>query len=189
MEDQKYYELELKLKKVSKETIIDFYDEFKAKNNIESIKKQFRELKNWKENSIKTKAGVGKSIFKEFSEKDILECIISSNAKKAVIEKAILIYEDLFPNEVPKTIRFIRPEFEFEKKIVKRLFSRYKIESQYEVEFDNPKRKHKIDWWIPDLKLAIEYDERHHRRNKKEDQERELRIKEKLECNFIRFEE
>lgn len=56
-----------------------------------------------------------------------------------------------------------------------------KIVPQYNV--DN---KYKIDFYIPKLNIAIEYDEQQHQYCEKEDIERENYIKRKLGCKFIR---
>jgi len=54
------------------------------------------------------------------------------------------------------------------------------IEKQYKV------GEYKIDWFIPMLSIAIEYDEEHHCYKKKEDGVRQKYIEEKLNCSFIR---
>lgn len=56
-----------------------------------------------------------------------------------------------------------------------------KIVPQYNV--DN---KYRIDFYIPQLNKAVEYDEQQHQYHEKEDIERENYIKDKLGCKFIR---
>lgn len=56
-----------------------------------------------------------------------------------------------------------------------------KIVPQYNV--DN---KYRIDFYIPQLNKAVEYDEQQHQYQEKEDIEREKYIKDKLGCKFIR---
>ncbi|MCD0165418.1 KilA-N domain-containing protein [Deinococcus sp. 12RED42] len=46
--------------------------------------------------------------------------------------------------------------------------------------------KHKIDFYDVSHKLAVEFDERHHSRNRTADTERELALQELLGCTFIR---
>ena len=55
------------------------------------------------------------------------------------------------------------------------------IESQYSV------GTYLIDAYMPDLKLAIEIDEKHHKNNVDEDKRREDYIVQKLGCRFIRI--
>ena len=60
----------------------------------------------------------------------------------------------------------------------------YPIERQYEV------AGYFLDGFCSALNLAIEIDEKHHLRNdvNLKDQKREIIIKEKLHCNFLRIE-
>lgn len=50
-------------------------------------------------------------------------------------------------------------------------------------------KKYKIDLYFEDYKLAIEYDENHHKtkRQLKYDKERDEEIKNTLNCHFIRI--
>ncbi len=56
-----------------------------------------------------------------------------------------------------------------------------KVEIQYKV------GKYKIDCYIPEFKLAIECDERHHKYNSSKDLERQKFIENTLSCEFIRY--
>jgi len=76
-----------------------------------------------------------------------------------------------------------RVEFQFGK-VVENMFSGFKIIPQYPV-FGN---KYYIDWYIPELKLAIEFDELHHWSNTKDDDMRQLEIEKELGCRFARYE-
>ena len=47
--------------------------------------------------------------------------------------------------------------------------------------------KYRIDYYIPSVKLAVEYDEEFHNNQKKEDKKRELDIIKELNCRFVRL--
>lgn len=96
-------------------------------------------------------------------------------------------------NAVSKAISFnkvveiasTRKEEIFEGKVINKLFAGYKIIPQYPV-LDG---KYRIDWYIPELDLAIEYDEEHHKFNKEEDEARQKEIEKELGCKFLRYKE
>lgn len=76
-----------------------------------------------------------------------------------------------------------RKEFQFGEDIVNNLFSDYTILPQYPV-FEG---KYRIDWYIPELKLAIEFDEKHHVSQSEADIVRQREIEVELGCKFIRY--
>jgi len=76
-----------------------------------------------------------------------------------------------------------RVEFQFGE-VIENMFSGFNIIPQYPV-FGN---KYYIDWYIPELKLAIEFDELHHWGNTKDDDVRQLEIEKELGCRFARYE-
>ncbi|MBE7691143.1 antA/AntB antirepressor family protein [Tenacibaculum piscium] len=78
-----------------------------------------------------------------------------------------------------------RIEFIFGREIVENLFSEYTICSQYSV-FGG---EYRIDWYIPELNLAVEFDENHHlnSENKRLDEIRQNRIEAELGCKFLRY--
>ena len=78
-----------------------------------------------------------------------------------------------------------RKEFAFGKDIVENLFSDYTIIRQHSA----LNGSYKIDWYIPELKLAIEYDEYPHSYRKEEDTTRQQAIEAELGCRFIRYKE
>lgn len=182
MNDEQILILKKLIKSVSVKALVKYYDEFKSLN-LENLKTELRLNERWTEKSINSRASKGKRIFSDFKEEDILESLISSKSENESIDKAVEIYQSIFPNKQPKIIRFVRPEFVFGKNIVRRLFQDYEIIEQY------PVKNYQIDWYIPELKLAIEYDERHHIRSKKEDRKRQNEISKELGCKFIRFRE
>lgn len=79
----------------------------------------------------------------------------------------------------------VRPEFSFGEDLVSNLFSDYTICSQYPV-FGG---EYKIDWYIPELNLAVEFDEVGHNtiNKRKADAVRQKRIEAELNCRFIRY--
>ena len=87
------------------------------------------------------------------------------------------------PDSVP--IFKPRAEFVFGEEIVERLFSGYTIIRQFPV-FGG---KYRIDWYIPELRLAIEFDEAHHASpsNAAADAARQAEIEAALNCRFLRY--
>lgn len=75
-----------------------------------------------------------------------------------------------------------RREFVFGRDIVFNMFSEYQIHSQYPV-----LGKYRIDWYIPELKLAIEFDEAHHGYQSEQDKIRQAEIERELGCKFVRY--
>jgi very-short-patch-repair endonuclease len=80
-------------------------------------------------------------------------------------------------------VKFIRKEFVFGEDIVKNLFSDYAIIPQYPV----LNGEHFLDWYVPELNIAIEFDEEHHKYQTNEDRIRQKRIEGELGCRFIRY--
>ena len=78
-----------------------------------------------------------------------------------------------------------RAEFIFGEEIVERLFSGYTIIRQFPV-FGG---KYRIDWYIPELRLAVEFDEAHHTTpaNAAADAARQAEIESVLNCRFLRY--
>ena len=87
----------------------------------------------------------------------------------------------------PRRIKILhsRVEIEFGENIINNLFSDYEVISQFPV-FNG---KYFIDWYIPELNIAIEYDEYYHKNNKKADNERQEEIEKELGCRFLRYKE
>ena len=76
-----------------------------------------------------------------------------------------------------------RAETEFGRNVIYNMFSEYKILEQHPV-LDG---KYKIDWFIPELNLAIEFDEHDHTWNSDYDKARQKEIEESLGCKFARY--
>lgn len=78
-----------------------------------------------------------------------------------------------------------RDELVFGEEVVERLFAGYTIIRQFLV-FGG---KYKIDWYVPELRLAIEFDEAHHRshKNSAADAARQAEIEAALGCRFLRY--
>lgn len=78
-----------------------------------------------------------------------------------------------------------RGELVFGEEVVERLFSGYTTIRQFPV-FGG---KYKIDWYVPELRLAIEFDEAHHRsqKNSAADAARQAEIEAALGCRFLRY--
>lgn len=71
----------------------------------------------------------------------------------------------------------------FGEHIINNLFKDYEIIPQFAVLGG----KYKIDWYIPELKLAVEYDELAHETNQEADKARQEKIEKLLGCRFIRY--
>ena len=82
-------------------------------------------------------------------------------------------------------IRESRDEIKFGEEIVERLFSGYTIIRQFPV-FGG---RYRIDWYIPELRLAVEFDEAHHTSpaNAAADAARQSEIEAALGCRFLRY--
>ena len=78
-----------------------------------------------------------------------------------------------------------RMEYQFGQEIIDNLFSEFEVISQYPV-FGG---KYRIDWYIPELKLAIEFDEPHHFKQIKEDSSRRSEIERELGCKFAIYDQ
>lgn len=78
-----------------------------------------------------------------------------------------------------------RKEFDFGEQLKGLLQGLHIVQSQYKV------LNYRIDFYIPSLNLAIEYDELHHEtpRNKSEDIFRQVQIEKLINCHFIRVKE
>ena len=104
-----------------------------------------------------------------------LRCLCSKTSKGISFLKAYG-FED-------KIIIKPRKEYIFGEDIIYNLFDDYIIIPQYSVLGG----KYFIDWYIPQLKLAIEFDEDNHKYKLEEDMKRHREIEEHLGCNFIRY--
>ena len=173
------FEIKRLLQTVGNQTFIKYYTEFQSKKNI-NFALLFKN-ENWQKTSINAKISSAKKIFENNWQKNALEIILSSRSDEKTINNALEIFSKEYPNEELKSIRFIRPEFIFGENIIEKLFDGYTIHKQYRVE------KYIIDWYIPELNIAIEFDEKHHNKNIKQDNKRSLYIEKKIKCKFIRY--
>lgn len=111
---------------------------------------------------------------------------MQSEVGRADLGRTIAGHEN-FLSDWPDAIRNRpkRPEFVFGEEIVERLFSGYTIIRQFPV-FGG---KYKIDWYVPELRLAIEFDEAHHTspKNSAADAARQAEIEAALGCRFLRY--
>lgn len=81
-----------------------------------------------------------------------------------------------------KIVNNVRDEVSFGSTIVDAMFKNYTIIRQ------KPVLKYRIDFYIPELNIAVEFDEeQHHTKSGKEaDERREFEIKQEIGCTFIR---
>ena len=178
-ESNELFEIKRLLQTTGNQTFIKYYSEFQSKKNI-NFALLFKN-ENWQKTSINAKISSAKKIFENNWQKNALEIILSSRSDEKTINNALEIFSKEYPNEELKSIRFIRPEFIFGENIIEKLFDGYTIHKQYRVE------KYIIDWYIPELNIAIEFDEKHHNKNIKQDNKRSLYIEKKIKCKFIRY--
>ena len=79
---------------------------------------------------------------------------------------------------------YSRFEISFRDKLINTLKPlNIKIETQKSMKENN----YRIDFYLPEFNLAIEYDEEQHKYQQEEDKQREEEIKEVLGCKFIRL--
>lgn len=74
-------------------------------------------------------------------------------------------------------------EREFGELLKKSLEGIVEVTTQYRVD------KYIVDFYLPDVSLVIEFDEKHHKKQLKEDQERQRFIEGELKVKFIRVKE
>ena len=114
-------------------------------------------------------------------------CLIQNSQKISSYEKQVLI--EMFNKITGKENTIVvssRFEISFGEKLKNTLKPlNLKVETQKPM-FDG---KYRIDFYLPEFNLAIEYDEKQHQQkeNKIKDRQREEEIKEVLGCKFIRL--
>lgn len=109
------------------------------------------------------------------------ECLTLLHGYKFMSNEAYSKVVEYF-KDVEITPKFVRKEYSFGEDIVKKLFDGYTVISQFSV-----LGKYKLDWYIPELKLAIEFDEQHHKSSKAKDEKRQKDIEKALGCKFLRY--
>ena len=113
------------------------------------------------------------------SKESLFELI--SNSSKFTYNKKIELFNNFGIDE--RILKKERKENTFIE-LLEEFLSEYNIKGikQY------PVFNYRIDYYIPELKLAIEYDENYHKHYTYENQElRQLKIENKLNCKFIRL--
>lgn len=112
----------------------------------------------------------------------IMFIIQSSQVKKELKEKFLMKIQDKIGNKEliviteRKELSFVNDLEEFLSAFNVKGIAQYKIDDKY-----------RIDYYIPDLKIAIEYDENGHKNyDREKERMREEYIKNKLGCKFIR---
>lgn len=126
---------------------------------------------------VETNGGIQKADF--IDKKSLFELI--SNSSKFTYNKKIELFNHFGIDE--KILKKERKEVKFIE-FLEEFLSEYNIKGikQY------PVFNYRIDYYIPELKLAIEYDENDHRNYTYEEQElRQLKVENELNCKFIRL--
>ena len=109
------------------------------------------------------------------------ECLTLLHGYKFMSNEAYAKVVDYF-KDVEITAKFVRKEYSFGEDVIKKLFNDYTVISQFSV-----LGKYKLDWYVPELKLAIEFDEQHHKSNRVKDSKRQKEIEKALGCRFLRY--
>lgn len=109
------------------------------------------------------------------------ECLSLLHAYKFMSSEAYAKVVERF-KDCEITPKFVRKEYSFGEDIIKNLFNGYAVISQFPV-----LGKYKLDWYVPELKLAIEFDEKFHIHNKVKDSRRQKEIEKALGCRFLRY--
>lgn len=141
-------------------------------NVMEDTRKMLTELEIAVNNATRTR---------EIFNLDKEECLTLLHGYKFMSNEAYSKVVEYF-KDVEITPKFVRKEYSFGEDIVKKLFDGYTVISQFSV-----LGKYKLDWYIPELKLAIEFDEQHHKSSKAKDEKRLKDIEKALGCKFLRY--
>lgn len=131
-------------------------------------------------NAVNIPTNGGKQMVNFITEEDVY-CLIMRSKNSSYSYKT-----ELLNFLIPKNNKIYvntRLEIEF-KDLLYQIFEPCNIE----VIFQYPIDKYRIDFYIPEYNLAIEYDECHHynKTNQQKDKDRENYIQDKIGCTFIR---
>lgn len=130
-----------------------------------------------KHSTLKNRGGYPLTII---SKEDVISLVTNSNLLTQLEKEEFLVALGLDDRIVLQS----RAEIEFGEQLT--LFMSqlgYKVEPQYGV------LGYYIDFYIPELNIAIEYDEEQHKYNYKKDRQRELEIRKEIGCKFIRLDD
>lgn len=148
-----------------------------------SIERHCRYATKWGVPHPQSKTKLVEKIF--IPEEDVISLIsrsltVSTRYKSSLIE----FLRTQFDIDVDKVIPRCRNEIEF-----KELFEGFLKGYGYSLICQYPISGYKLDFYIPELNTAIEYDEIHHKNavNTREDKRRECDIRDALGCNFFRI--
>ena len=131
--------------------------------------------------SVGNQGGRPKENYQLTIKASIMICLMNFSSSK----KSLLLYKhlsELNGSEVIIEYR-TRKELLFEIALNDILAGIVKVIPQYSV------LKYKVDFYLPEINVAIEYDETHHGYNYKVDKKREQEIIKKIGCCFIRVDE
>ncbi|MHA1482501.1 MAG: NUMOD3 domain-containing DNA-binding protein [Candidatus Heimdallarchaeaceae archaeon] len=156
------------------------YDEWQKKYPHSVFKKGHKSVKYWlgKKRSKETKRKISKShkgkIPWNKGKKGIYIC--SEETKEKMRKSAFKYAQKVIGIICPRIGRNETKKLdELEKELKLRIIRQYKIGGYY------------LDGYIPEINLAIEVDEKHHKNQKEKDIQREEFIKQKLGCKFLRI--
>jgi phage anti-repressor protein/very-short-patch-repair endonuclease len=143
---------------------------------------QYADLKQTKDFCTKVYESTGGRPFTdyEFTLDATKKILLTQRTKEAMmLYKYLAELDGVFVTYQPKT----RKELLFEINLIEILSEITKIIPQH------PILNYRIDFYLPELNIAIEYDEKHHLSRRKIDNKRQKEIQEILKCDFIRVAE
>ena len=111
---------------------------------------------------------------------------ILADSEKEKIEATEIIAVDSEKNEIIIKVENLYLPKENSEILFKEMLEETLNELKIRVEHQYPAEKYRIDFFIPEYNLAIEYDESYHELKIKEDSEREKEINKILGCDFVR---
>lgn len=159
--------------------------------NMDYVESPLIETSEWKseDNLSAQEKAIATSKMKIFVTTDCALAFLQLS--KISTERTIYFIKELLEKEnvYIHTVKPPRKEHDFAKLLKSVVSWKYDIVEQKQVKIKE--YYFRIDFYIPKIKLAIEYDESHHenKENKEKDNLRQQLITEKLNCKFIRVSE
>lgn len=155
------------------------------KNILFKIDDKLKE--NFNETSIETfnTKGISQKTFVFKITLDGVKLILDNKRKTPNMQPLYDFYNE-HSNESHKVILSSRFEDEFFNKL-KLTLEAMGIEIELQKHVNIESKNYRLDGYLPEYNLVIEYDEKHHKFSKENDDKREKDVCKVLECNFIRL--
>ena len=152
----------------------------KYQNGVHYFKLEGDELRKFKETSISGFVGTRASALHLWTERG---AIMHYNTLRGVPSDGLKRAAEYYGFSIDKLV-FLAPssrEFVFGEEIVRNLFGGYTVIPQHKV------LNYRLDWYIPELNLVIEFDESGHADRTELDIVRQAQIEKHLGCRFLRY--